>query len=120
MPSAVKVPGALLKPVQEPVQKEKSSSVKLPVYKLPGQEGSREVMCRACGRIKLIPRTRRVFADGSICNDCFENGGDNIVMQGVDEAHIAAWVGAHCPGSVRDALPSSVRKAFLGEGEDDW
>lgn len=119
MPSAVKVPKASLKPVQEPVQ-EKKNSIKLPVYKLSGQEGSREARCRVCGKLKQIPRTRRVFADGSICNECFEGGGDNIVMQRVNQLHIAAWVGAHCPSSVRDAPPASVRKAFLGEGEEDW
>lgn len=64
--------------------------------------------------------TRRVFEDGSICDDCFKNGGDNVVMQGVDKAQIATWVSAHCPGGAED-MPfptSSIRKAFLGE--EDW
>jgi hypothetical protein len=116
MPSAVKVPKVLLKLAK----KERISNVKLPVYKLRGQEGSRKAECHACRRTKIIPNTRRVFEDySSICDDCYAGGGDNIVMSGVDKTQVAVWVSAHCPGGAED-MPSqthSIRKAFLGEEE---
>lgn len=119
MPSAMKAPQVLPEPAPRPVperKKLKLKSVSLPVFKLPGQEGSRQAECHACHKTKEIPNTRRRLPT---CDDCFKNGGDNVMMQGVDKAQIAAWVGAHCPGGAED-LPfaTSARRAFLGD--DAW
>lgn len=90
---------------------ERRMNPSLPVYFPPGEPRKHRVTCWSCHKLVTIPANRRT------CTPCFERGGENIIVKGVDQAQIARWVAGHCHGNVEDGTFSSVRSAYLG---GDW